>query len=242
MHCKALDCLAEHTHAALAPPSATAATASAATTSTTTATWTTAATAAAAAVVVIGDGVAFVEGSPLGSTLLQLQCGVERGDLATRRACVRGLCRLALALPDPARFTVYAFLVELQMGRCVRARSRLMHPLQNRLCAHVSSLRRLPYFRAEGLGVADLVTPVLCYLDAVYEHEDAAATGNIVPSLFFFFFFFLNEALCITKRESHSYRCRTNFLLFALNIRCGRRPKPCTFINAGRHGYSQEHS
>ena len=54
--------------------------------------------------------------SAVATIVLRLEKGALTGSAATRRACVKGLCRLALRLPDPTRFALYCFLHDLQVS------------------------------------------------------------------------------------------------------------------------------
>ena len=45
---------------------------------------------------------------------IRLQKGAVTGATSTRRICVKGLCRIALRIPDPTRFALYCFLRDLQ--------------------------------------------------------------------------------------------------------------------------------
>jgi hypothetical protein len=90
--------------------------------------------------------------------------------LGTRRACVAGLCRLALQAKDPQRFALYCILSELQLAS-VPAPSPQQEEEEGMGSSYSSSTGR-------SLGIDDLVAPVLCYLDHVYAVAEAELNGE----------------------------------------------------------------
>lgn len=127
---------------------------------------------------------AWVYGS-LGSSLVtRLQAGVLTGELSHRRACIRGLARLALAWPNPARFSLYAFLHQVQIDTAHEhaAASNAANTGQDnsdeRGNAQSLELASSIGGAAEGMGVEDLLAPALLLLDCEYAAEDFKHFGE----------------------------------------------------------------
>jgi len=128
--------------------------------------------------------VAWVYGS-LGSSLVtRLQAGVLTGELSHRRACIRGLARLALAWPDPARFSLYAFLHQVQIDTAHEhaAASNAANTGQDNSDerSNAQSFEQASSIggAAEGMGVEDLLAPALLLMDCEYAAEDFNRFGE----------------------------------------------------------------
>jgi len=132
------------------------------------------------------SAIAWVYGS-LGSSLVaRLQAGALTGELSHRRACIRGLARLALAWPDPARFSLYAFLHQAHIDTAhlsgAHASTSASSDQTNDEEEHRKSVQDLSDDMrggaAEGMGVEDLVAPALLLLDCEYAAKDFAHFGE----------------------------------------------------------------
>mmetsp|Transcript_47076 Transcript_47076/g.93207 ORF Transcript_47076/g.93207 Transcript_47076/m.93207 type:complete len:392 (-) Transcript_47076:79-1254(-) len=120
----------------------------------------------------------------LSSVAVRLRKGcLTEGNLATRRCCAQGLCRLALAAQDPQRFALYCILSDLQL-----AASPPPPPPPSSTSAHLPRGDRDDDGGEDDgedgggdgswLGVADVLSPVLCYLDHSYAVAEAALHGT----------------------------------------------------------------
>jgi len=146
-------------------------------------------------------GVAMAWGSDLAVTSLvaRLTNGAALGSTGDRRRCVKGLCRLALAAPDPLRFSLYVALHELQVATspCLAAVSKEAGTGNgvgsgghggsggykgddNGGGGNGDGETAAAWGTEAWLGVGDLLGPCLVLLDHTYAAEAAKLSGGKV--------------------------------------------------------------